>query len=145
VISGKSKTSQRADIPTTAARPSRFKKLLLNVAGFTALALGTLGIFLPLLPTTPFVLLAVICFSTANPGMAARLRKSRLFGGYLENWYMGTGVSRAYKIKVILFLWAGIGSSIYIVQPVWLMALLGLIGVCVTVHILSLKTKRPPA
>ena len=117
------------------------KNALLKVVGFIALILGTAGIVLPLLPTTPFILLAVFCFSSANPKMAVRLRESRIFGEYLSNWYEGTGVRWRYKIKALILTWVGIGTSIYLMEPLWLSVMLGIIGLCVSTHLLMLKTK----
>ena len=122
----------------------KIKCILLSIVGFIALVLGFCGIVLPLVPTTPLVLLAVFCFSYASPKMAMRLRGSRLFGAYLDNWYNKTGVTRSYKIRVLTFLWLGIGSSMYIVNPIWLTVLLGFIGLCVSIHILLIKTRCVP-
>jgi len=122
----------------------KIKRTLLGVAGFISLTLGLFGIVLPLIPTTPLVLLAVFCFSYASPKMAMRLRKSRLFGAYLDNWYNKTGVTRSYKMRVLILLWVGIGSSMYFVDPLWLTVLLGFIGLCVSVHILLIKTRVVP-
>jgi len=120
----------------------KIKRTLIGIVGSIALALGFSGIVLPLVPTTPLVLLAVFCFSHVSPNMAVRLRSSRLFGTYLDNWYNKTGVTRSYKIRVLIFLWLGIGSSMYVVNYLWLTTILGFIGVCVSIHILRIKTRN---
>ena len=126
-------------------KPLKIKVLLIRIAGFTALFLGSLGVFVPLLPTTPFVILASFCFSYTNPKVAAWLRKNRFLGPYLENWYAGCGVTLSYKIKVVLFVWVGLGSSIYFVDPLWLKILLAVIGLCVSIHIFVLRGPKRAA
>lgn len=121
---------------------SRIKTVLLNIAGYTSIALGAAGIIVPLLPTTPFLLLAAICFSHSNPKIARWLRQSRVFGPYIENWYSGKRVSLQYKLKVVAYVWLGLGISIYMVEPIWKMVGLALIGTCVSIHIFCLGIKK---
>ena len=118
------------------------KKILLSLAGYIALTLGAIGVILPLLPTTPFVLLASLCFTQANPKIAQALRKNRILGPYLEHWYAGAGVPLSYKIKVVAFTWLGLGYSIYVVETFWVQTLLVFIGLAVSGHIFLLKNAR---
>lgn len=62
------------------------KKALLTLAGAVALLLGIIGIILPGLPTTPFVLLAAYCFAQASPTLHRRLKENRLFGRMISDW-----------------------------------------------------------
>ena len=117
-------------------------KFLFNVLGLIALAFGVLGVFLPLLPTTPFVVLASVLFAKVNPAMCQWLLKNRLLGPYLEQYYNKTGLTKAYKTKTIAFLWIGLVTSMLIIRIFWLYFLLAGIGIAVSIHVLLIKTKR---
>ena len=118
------------------------KKLLLIILGFISLGLGTLGLFLPLVPTTPLVLLAAACFSKSSKKFDDWLRQNRLFGSYIEDYQSGIGISKTRKASIIAFLWASLIVSMVIVKTVWIYAILCIVGICVTIHILTIKTKK---
>jgi uncharacterized membrane protein YbaN (DUF454 family) len=117
------------------------KKYILIFSGFAALALGTAGIVLPGLPTTPFVLLAAFCFSSSSPRFDAWLRRNRLFGPYIENYRTKQGISKKRKVITIAYMWAGMIVSMVMIGTPWVVPVLGFIGIGVTVHIMLLKTK----
>ncbi len=119
------------------------KRTLLLWAGVLALALGAIGIFLPVLPTTPFVLLAGICFSRSSPKSYAYLLKSPTFGPYLENYRTRQGVPLKLKIKSLVMLWSLLLLSAALTGKLWLRLLLIAIGLGVTAHLLSIKTRCP--
>jgi uncharacterized membrane protein YbaN (DUF454 family) len=120
---------------------------LWTILGLLCLVLGGIGVVVPLLPTTPFVLLAAACFAKSSPRMHAWLLNSELFGPMLRDWEANRCIS--YKVKwLALFMMAVVGGiSIWFFVPAgWpRIAGLGLVGVgCLTV--LSLKTcprKKP--
>ena len=118
------------------------KKLLFIALGFVALAFGVVGIVLPLLPTTPFVLLAAACFSAGSKRCDDWLRRSRLFGPYIENYRTRQGISVRRKIASLIFLWVGLIVSMAIVRTLLIFIVLSAVGVGVTIHILMIKTKR---
>jgi len=118
-----------------------FKKILLTALGFIFLGLGTLGVVLPVLPTTPFVLLAAMCFSTGNNRLAHWLRQNRFFGQYIENYRTKQGIDLKIKVFSIAFLWVGLGISMFITQNFWMTIGLIVIGIGVTIHLLHIKTK----
>jgi uncharacterized membrane protein YbaN (DUF454 family) len=118
------------------------KKLIFVLLGFIFLTLGAVGVAIPVLPTTPFVLLAAGCFSLSSKKLDSWLQRSRLFGPYIENYRTKQGVSLCRKIASITFLWAGLIVSMVIVQTIWIYITLGLIGAVVTMHVLLIKTKR---
>ncbi len=72
-------------------------RYILWLAGALALFLGILGLFLPVLPTTPFVLLAALCWARASPRFHARLHRHRLFGPMLRDWENRRAVPRRAK------------------------------------------------
>jgi hypothetical protein len=118
------------------------KKFAVSVLGFIALGLGAIGIFMPLLPTTPFVLLAAICFSYSSPKFYEWIRRSPYFGVYVENYYTKQGVPMSIKIKSIIFLWGGLALSMILIQSFWVYIVLFIVGIGVTTHLLLIKTKR---
>jgi len=109
--------------------------------GFLFLGLGAIGVVLPVLPTTPFVLLAALCFS-GNSKLGLWLRQSPFFGPYIENYHTKKGISIGHKAASIAFVWAMLAISMMRVHATWLMVFLPLIGAGVTVHLLLIKTKR---
>ena len=119
----------------------RIKKTLLIVAGVVSLTLGGIGVFLPLLPTTPFVLLAAGCFAGSSPAMHRWLCRSRFFGEYIENYRTNAGVSKSIKIRAIVFLWSGLALSAAVVHKPLVRVILAVVGICVSTHLLMMKTK----
>ncbi|MDY9921139.1 MAG: YbaN family protein [Synergistota bacterium] len=120
----------------------RIKKTFLIVAGVVSIALGGIGVFLPLLPTTPFVLLAAGCFAGSSPAMHRWLCRSRFFGEYIENYRTNAGVSKSIKIRAIVFLWAGLALSAAAVHKPVVRIILAVVGMCVSTHLLMMKTKE---
>jgi len=119
----------------------RIKQTLLVTAGFLALALGTLGIFLPILPTTPFVLLAAACFIRSSRRFYIRLIANPWFGPLVENYLTYRAVPWRTKVTAILMLWVLILISLLVfAEALWLRILLLLIALGVTTHLALLKT-----
>jgi len=120
----------------------KFKAWLLIASGFVCLTLGMVGVVLPLLPTTPLVLLAAVCFSAANKRLYEWLRRNRLFGPFIENYRTGQGISKFHKIASIVYLWVGLISSMIVIRTTAIYIILSIVGVCVTIHLLMIRTKR---
>lgn len=121
------------------------KRMMLLVAGFALLALAAVGVLVPVLPTTPFVLLAAGCFSFASPRMYGLLLRSRIFGPYIENHRSGVGVPMVAKVRSLAMLWGLLAISMLSMRRPWLTALLLLVGAAVTAHVLLLKTRTQDA
>jgi uncharacterized membrane protein YbaN (DUF454 family) len=115
-------------------------KLLLNVAGTIFLALGVAGIFLPLLPATPFLLLASACYLRGSERLHALVVTHPILGPYIKAFRDERAMPRRAKIVAIAMLWASMTVSILVVDPLWLRILLGSIAVSVTVVILCIRT-----
>lgn len=115
-------------------------KILLTVIGSIAVVLAILGIFLPLLPTTPFLLLASACYLRGSKRMHRWLLNNRVFGEYLRNFEEGKGIPRKAKIIAIALLWASLAFSIYKVQIVPLQFMLVMLGIGVSIFLLKMKT-----
>lgn len=118
-------------------------KILLNVVGAIAVVLAILGIFLPLLPTTPFLLLASACFVRGSERMHRWLLANRVFGEYLRNIEEKRGMPRRGKIYTLALLWGSVAYSVVVVQAVLLKLMLLAIATGVTIVILRLKTLEP--
>ena len=109
----------------------------LIAVGLVALALGSIGVFLPLIPTTPFLLLAAFCFARTSTRLHAYLMNHRIFGRYLREYREGR-MSTSYKIRTLALMWTGLLFSMWMVGKWWAIPLLGAIGCGVTVHIMRL-------
>ena len=122
---------------------SSLKKALFITAGTISLGLGTIGLFLPILPTTPFLLLSAACYYKGSARMHRWLLNNRLFGNYIRNYKEGRGISRNAKILTLLLLWTTIcASAFYFVSNYVLQIVLFAIAIAVTIHIITLPTFR---
>ena len=117
---------------------------LLIAAGALFVALGILGMFLPVLPTTPFLLLAAWCFARSSKRFYDWLLNNRLCGPYIRNYREGVGISRRRKALTIILLWLTIGASaLFAVRPWWGKAALLVVAAGVTIHLAKMKAYRP--
>jgi len=118
----------------------------MRIAGTVCLVIGGVGIILPLLPTTPFLLLAAACYARSSERWYNWLTTNRWFGEYIRNWHDGRGIPMKTKILSIAFLVLTIGYSAAVVVPFIIgKVVLILIAVCVIAHILSFPTLEPDA
>ena len=118
-------------------------RALLIACGTLSLALGILGIILPLLPTTVFLLMAAACYARSSERFYQRLINDRWLGAYIRNHREGRGMRRSHKAITLVMLWVGIGATaIWTAHTFWLRALLLLIAVGVTVHVARLPAFR---
>lgn len=116
-----------------------FRHLLLLIGGILSLGLGIAGMILPVLPTTPFLLIAAACLGGLRPTWLARLKKIPLFGELLTHYREKTGLSKQSRLKAILFLWLALGLSVAIVQSLLVALLLAVVGIAITIHILLIR------
>jgi hypothetical protein len=132
-------------VEESGAGRSALVRALLVAAGSLAIALGVLGLFLPVLPTTPFLLLAAACYARSSTRLHRWLYANRVFGEYLRRYRAGEGIPLASKGLILALLWASLGASARVAIParlLWLKILLGLVGLGVTIHIVRIKTRR---
>ena len=119
------------------------KKYALISAGLASTALGGAGIFIPLLPTTPFLLLAAACFLRSSDSLYEKLTTHRILGEYIRNYSERRAITLKTKVTAIVLLWLSIGfSAIYIVNIIYVKMILLVIAACVTAHLISLNTIR---
>lgn len=121
--------------------PNRFKRLLYLIVGWVSLVLGIIGIILPLLPTTPFILLSAWCFSQSSVRFHNWLKAHKFFGPMLENWQSDKGIPRKSRNRAIIFMWCGMSLSIFLVSKFWATIMLISIGLCVSIYLFRLPLR----
>lgn len=118
------------------------KILALKIIGILALVLGIVGIFLPLLPTTPFLLLAAACFARSSERMHGWLINHSLFGPFLRDWEAGRGIPARAKVIALLMMWSSMGYAMWRFDKPWLQAVLLITGASVSIYLLRLPTTK---
>jgi len=113
-------------------------KFLLISTGWLSITLGVLGVVLPLLPTTPFILLAAACFAKSSPYFHSWLLTHRHFGSIIRQYQSGNGLTRWVRRRALIALWASMALSMLIIGQWWAVTLLGTIGVCATIYLCRL-------
>jgi uncharacterized membrane protein YbaN (DUF454 family) len=117
-------------------------RALFFVAGLAALGLGTAGIFLPVLPTTPLVLLAAACFARSYRPFHEWLVGHRLFGPMVREWHEHRSIPYRTKVFAIGMMAGALGVSIvFFVDPPWLKAALAVFGVALGVWMYRLPSR----
>ena len=118
------------------------KKKLYITFGFLAVALAIVGVFIPGLPTVPFLLVALFCFERSSKKYHDMIMNNKYFGPVLQDYYSGKGLTPSVKIKAILFLSCGMIFSIYKIQNLHARIALAIVWIGVAIHIILLKTKK---
>jgi hypothetical protein len=122
----------------------KIKRIALTVCGTLCVALGVVGMFMPVLPTTPFLLLAAVCYARSSKRFYDWLLTNRWCGEYIRNYREGRGIPRQQKAVTITLLWLTIGSTAgFAVSLCWVRLVLIGIAVAVTIHLLRIKTFTP--
>lgn len=110
--------------------------------GSVSVVLGVIGIFVPLWPTTCFLLLAGWCFARSSRRAERWLHENRLFGRYLSDYRERGVISTRVRTTSVATLWAFIAvSAFFLANRLWAIALLLLIAAAVTAHLYSLPTE----
>jgi uncharacterized membrane protein YbaN (DUF454 family) len=118
-------------------------KTVYIILGSVSLGLGILGVFLPVLPTTPFLLLTAALYLKGSPRLYEWLINHKYLGPYIRNFRENKAIPLRAKIVSVTMLWVTILLSAFLAVHVWwLRILLICIAICVTWHILSFKTLR---
>lgn len=122
-------------------RLDRVRRAALIVAGLLSVGLGAVGIFVPLLPTTPFLLLAAACFVRSSGRLHNWLMHHPWFGRSIRQYRDHHALPRRAKVGALVLLWSGIGYSASSVASTWgLRVALFLIAIAVSAHLLRLKS-----
>ena len=124
---------------------SNLMRMLFLTAGTISLILGAIGVLVPILPTTPFLLLSAACYLRSSTRMSQWLFKNRIFGEYLSNYRDGKGITLNTKIFALTLLWVTILYSALFIIVLWGVQLtLFVIAIAVSVHIILLPTFKKP-
>lgn len=119
---------------------------LLITCGTLCVALGVVGMFLPIMPTTPFLLLAAACYARSSERFYRRLVANRWCGAYIRHYREGGGLPLKQKVFTLLLLWLTMGSTAWLaISAWWLRVLLIGIAVGVTIHLVRIKTCKADA
>lgn len=119
------------------------KKGLFIITGTICLGLGAIGIILPILPTTPFLLLSAACYLRGSERMYHWLLTNKWFGAYIKNYREGKGIPLSGKISALFLLWLTISySAVFLLKIIAIRIILFTIAVVVTIHIVRLPTFR---
>ncbi|MFW6253859.1 MAG: YbaN family protein [Chitinivibrionales bacterium] len=120
------------------------KRILLITAGLFALTLGVIGVAVPVLPTTPFILLAAACFFRSSDTLYRWMINHQIFGEYIRSYRQYRAIPVRAKIISIFMLWLFISFSVFfVVRVLWVNILLLLIATGVTIYILNHRTLTP--
>lgn len=106
-------------------------------------ALGLVGVFLPLLPTTPFLLLALACFARSSPAFHDRLVNHHILGPYIVDWERDRSIPIAAKLASVVMMsasfgWLALGTN----APAIAIWMTGAILLCVAAYIVTRPTSR---
>lgn len=122
---------------------TRVKRALFTAAGTVFLVLGAAGVVVPLLPSTPFLLLSAACYVRGSERMHHWLLNNKWFGRYIRNYREGKGISAKSKVVALTVLWATIFfSAFYITDMIVVQVILFVVAVVVSAHIIRLPTFR---
>ncbi|MEG1578829.1 MAG: YbaN family protein [Oscillospiraceae bacterium] len=119
----------------------KLKVMILLICGFLSLLIGSIGLLLPILPTTPFVLVSAACFAGSSPRLYQKLLCNKYFGEFVDNYQNKTGVTRAVKVRGLVFLWVTLSVSALLFSATHVRLILLAVGICVSLHILLLKKR----
>ena len=123
--------------------PDMLKRRLFVVVGTIALVLGIIGIIIPVLPTTPFLLLAAICYLRGSQRLYNALLGNRFVGSYIKNYLEGRGMPLKMKIWTLILLWIAIVcSALLATDSLIIRIILAVVLAGVTIHILLIKTVK---
>jgi len=116
-------------------------RAILLITGTISLLIGIIGIFIPLLPTTPFLLITAACYARGSDRFYNWLLCNKLFGNYIKNYREGKGVALNIKIISLSLLWTTIlFSAVFVVSALLIKIVLIIIAIAVTIHILTIRS-----
>ncbi|MDH5805948.1 MAG: YbaN family protein [Gemmatimonadota bacterium] len=128
-----------ADVHLSGSKTRRF---MFSIAGHMLVALAALGVFLPILPTTPLLLVAAACYARASTRFYNWLLNNRTFGPIILDWQRHRAIRLKHKVTAIVLIVATIGSSVWFVIPLLpIKILVALIGVGVITFLVQLPTR----
>ncbi|HZX17907.1 MAG TPA: YbaN family protein [Pseudomonas sp.] len=136
--------AREIQVPPVQEQRNPIIRYVLLAIGWLSVALGVIGIFLPVLPTTPFLLLAAACFMRSSKRFYLWLVNHRRLGPWIVDYLEGQGIPLKGKVYAIGVMWLSIGLSCYLVPLFWARAFMLTSVVLVSLYILSQKTLIKP-
>lgn len=118
----------------------QIKKIVYIVLGSISLGVGLLGVVIPVLPTTPFLLLTAFFYLRSSDRLYQWLIHNKLWGRHLNDYITYRAIKKSTKIASLLFLWFTLTVSMILVQRTVVTALLIVVGIAVSAHLLLMKT-----
>lgn len=135
-------TAEFPPVPCAAPQARGMLRGLLLIAGWVSLLLGVIGIILPLLPTAPFLLLAVACFSRSSESMVRRMYALPMVGRYLRDW-QEEGISPGMKWSALAALWVTtLAGVVFIAKTVLVKTAMLVMAILVSIHFLLMPVRR---
>lgn len=135
---------QEPPSPSIRLHDSPVIRYLYLAAGFAALILAAAGVVLPILPTTPFVLLAAACFARSSKHFHDRLLANRIAGPIIREWIEHRSIPRRIKRWVYFLLAISFGSSILMMPSGWHQVMLAVLGLILVVFIWRIPVRDLP-
>jgi uncharacterized membrane protein YbaN (DUF454 family) len=118
-------------------------RIILVFIGALSVLVGTIGIFVPLLPTTPFLLLGAVCFGRSSDRFYRLLLENRFFGPYIKNYRERRGITVRHKVTALSVLWLSIGNAFWLFDTALLVKIfILLVASSVSFYLFRLKTLR---
>lgn len=119
----------------------KIKKIFLMITGSLSLGIGIIGIALPVLPTTPFLLLALACYLRSSKKLYFLIISNKYLGTYVKDYVSGNGIPLKMKKRAIFFLWMTMGfSTVFIVKDILVRIILVTIASMVSIYIWTRKS-----
>lgn len=120
---------------------NKFLRIILIICGWIFVGLGIIGVFLPVMPTTIFLILAAGCFARSSEKFYYWLINNKYLGRYIKDYMEQRGMPLRAKIVAITMINVVIGYSVFFaVKTLWVQVLLVIIAVSLTVYLISIKT-----
>jgi uncharacterized membrane protein YbaN (DUF454 family) len=129
-------------LPSRQITDSPTRRAAWLVMGWVAVGIGTIGIFVPILPTTCFLLLAGAAFARSSPRAWHWLHHNRVFGRYLREYREGRVIPMRIKVASLAVLWLTIGATVIAVDNLIVRVLVLLVAVVVTAHVVTTASRR---
>ena len=125
------------------AAPGKLKRRFFIIVGTISIGIGVIGIIVPVLPTTPFLLLAAICYMRGSQRLYNALLCNRYVGTYVRNYLEGRGMSLKMKVWTLSLLWiAIICTALLATNSLIIRIILTVVLIGVTIHILLIRTVK---
>ncbi|KAB8131801.1 DUF454 domain-containing protein [Gracilibacillus oryzae] len=125
---------------------SKINRIMWTIGGLLSLVTGVIGVIIPILPTTPLIILAAFCFGKSSPALHYWLVTNRYFGHYITDYQKGRGVPIRIKVFAVIIVWISVLFTLIIIPLLFVKIFMLFIALSVTIFIFTsplLKAKTP--